>query len=62
MDERLVTWGEVADRAGLPDDGTPNDAPVQRLLSAPIPVSGAGAGSNDVGVGCGPGCACARPV
>jgi hypothetical protein len=60
MDERLANWGEVADRAGLTRDGTPADAPVERLLSAPIPVTGGA--TPDVSAGCGPGCACARPA
>ena len=60
MDERLTTWGEVVDRAGLALDETPVDAPVERLLSAPVPATGAAA--RDVGPGCGPGCACARPA
>ena len=60
MAERLVTWGEVADRAGLAPDGTPVDAPVERLLSAPVPATGGTAA--EVGAGCGPGCACARPA
>jgi len=60
MVERLITWGEVADRAGLAFDGTPMDAPVERLLSAPVPAAGGAA--REVGPGCGPGCACARPA
>jgi hypothetical protein len=61
MDERLVTWGDLAGRAGLEVGGTPADAPVERLLSAPVPTRG-GDGDGDPGVGCGPGCACARPA
>jgi hypothetical protein len=63
MDERLATWGEVAGRAGVALAGTPADAPVERLLSAPVPATGgAPGGARDVGAGCGPGCACARPA
>jgi hypothetical protein len=61
MDERLVTWGDVAGRAGVELGGTPADAPVERLLSAPVPARGGDAGG-DAGAGCGPGCACARPA
>jgi hypothetical protein len=61
MGERLVTWGEVAGRAGVDLGGTPADAAVERLLSAPVPVTGGSPGAaRDVGAGCGPGCACAR--
>jgi hypothetical protein len=63
MDERLVTWGEVAGRAGLALGGTPEEAPVERLLSAPVPATGgAPRAAVDAGAGCGPGCACARPA
>lgn len=28
-----ATWGELRDAAGLPDDGTPADMPVQKVLT-----------------------------
>ena len=59
MDERLETWADLAGLAGLGLAGTPPDAPVERLLSAPIPLTGQ-AGEPSV-PSCGPGCACARP-
>ena len=37
MDERLQTWGELAERAGVDAGTTPADAPVDKLLSAPVP-------------------------
>jgi hypothetical protein len=58
MHERLETWGEVAARAGLGLADTPADAMVERLLSAPVPVTAAT--SDQTAVGCGPGCVCAR--
>ncbi len=57
MDERLETWSELADRAGAQLGTTPGDAPVERLMSAPIAVTGS---TKDTGFqGCGAGCACA---
>ena len=56
MDERLETWGELAERAGVDAGTTPADAPVDKLLSAPVPLTGS---SQDSGFqGCGSGCAC----
>jgi len=60
MDERLETWGDVTALAELGLGTTPADAPVERVLSAPIPLT---IQSSDAGApGCGPGCACARPT
>ncbi len=60
MDERVTSWGELARLAGVDAGDTPADAPVERLMSAPVPTPG----SEDAGggfEGCGPGCACAMP-
>jgi len=65
MQERLESWGEVARLAGLGLGNTPADSPVERLLSAPVPIMGAAEGGPSPGrpaPGCGPGCACARPA
>lgn len=57
MDESLATWGELTERAGAEPGDTPTDAPVERLLSTPVPLTGSGP---DAGFqGCGSGCACA---
>ena len=57
MNERLSTWGELAAQAGTELGATPAEAPVERLMSAPVPLTG---GSKDAGFqGCGSGCACA---
>ena len=56
MSERLTTWGEVAGRAGADPGDTPPDAPVERLMSAPVPITGT-TGSAPA-AGCGTGCAC----
>jgi len=58
MDEQLRTWGEVEARSGTSSHGTPADAPVERLMSAPVPVSSAG--GEQAFQGCGAGCACAH--
>jgi predicted nucleic acid-binding Zn ribbon protein len=56
MSERLTTWGQVARAAGLDADETPADAPVERLMSTPVPLTGSG---SEAGFqGCGSGCAC----
>ncbi len=58
MSELLETWGEVARHAGIETGATPPDSPVERLLSAPIPLTGSGGQADSQG--CGTGCACAR--
>lgn len=56
MHERLETWGQLAERAGMPTEGTPDDAPIAKLISAPVPLTADG---GDEGFsGCGSGCAC----
>ena len=57
MSEELTTWGQVVDRAEVDAGDTPANAPVQRIMSAPVPVT---ATTRDPGFqGCGGGCACA---
>ncbi len=56
MDETLTTWGELSARAEVPLGATRADAPIQRLMSLPLPASP----SSSPAQGCGPGCACAR--
>ena len=57
MSDSLSTWGELARLAGAELGETPEDAPVERLMSAPVPITGSG---GDTGFqGCGAGCACA---
>jgi len=58
MEERLATWGELAGRAGLEVGDTPGDAPIERLLSTPVPLTGSGAASGARLQGCGSRCAC----
>ncbi len=57
MDERLETWGDLVDRVGADPGATATDAPVERLMSAPVPLTGS---TSDAGFeGCGQSCACA---
>jgi len=57
MNDQVETWGELARRAGLEPGDTPADTPVERLLSAPVPLTGS---TPEAGFrGCGQGCACA---
>ena len=58
MNERLETWGELASLAGIDAGPTAVEAPVERLMSAPVPITGSGGESGFQG--CGTGCACAR--
>jgi predicted nucleic acid-binding Zn ribbon protein len=58
MGERLTTWGELAQASDSDLGDTPTDAPIERLMSAPVPVTSSSSG--DTGFqGCGSGCACA---
>ncbi|HEX9887402.1 MAG TPA: hypothetical protein VGA70_12980 [Longimicrobiales bacterium] len=59
MSETLRTWGEVVERAGTDPGETSPGAPVERLMSTPIPISGNGEKSAPSRPSCGPGCACA---
>lgn len=59
MGERVERWSELAGRAGLEPGDTPGDAPVTRLISAPVPLT-AGGGEAQL-QGCGAACACAKP-
>ncbi len=58
MSERIDSWGTLAERAGIDLAGAPVDAPVERLMSAPVPLA-ADSGTNSGFGGCGTGCACA---
>jgi hypothetical protein len=57
MSEQLETWGALAERAGVDPGDTPNRAPIERLMSAPVPLASE-AGSGPAAGGCGTGCAC----
>jgi predicted nucleic acid-binding Zn ribbon protein len=67
MAERLITWGEVCERAGLPLGNTPARTPVNRLVSGAAVLSGksgsAAAAMESCAAGpacCGGGCSAAH--
>ena len=55
MNERLGTWGEVCEKAGIDLGGTAASERVEKVFSLSF-VSGGSA--PDMGGGCGPGCGC----
>ncbi len=61
MAERLATWGEVCERAGIAPGRTPAGAPVTKLMSAGAVMASGNLGSTerpcDYGTPCGS-CAC----
>jgi predicted nucleic acid-binding Zn ribbon protein len=60
MDEKLTTWGELAERAGMHMEGTPADAPIQRLMSAGVAMTGGSTSrpAPSAGPPCGSACGC----
>lgn len=58
MEQRLQTWGELAARAGVDPGDTPPDTPVERLLSAPVPLTSSASDPESGFQECGAGCAC----
>jgi len=58
MEERLQTWGELTGRAGMDPGDTSLEEPVERLLSAPVPLTRGGPSPESGFQGCGSGCAC----
>lgn len=56
MGEQLETWGALAERAGIATGDTPATTPVERLLSAPVPLTGESGGP--AFGGCGSACGC----
>ncbi len=55
MNEHLRTWGELAGLTGHDLGATSADAPIERIMSTPIPLSRS---SGQDFQGCGTGCAC----
>ena len=60
MNEQLRTWGELADMAELDRDGTPTDAPIERLMSAGVSMTGGSSSTPgpQSGPPCGSACGC----
>ncbi len=54
MSERLDSWGQVCERAGIDPGATPLEAPVEKIVSLPA-IGGAKpeAGPGPCGSGCG---------
>jgi len=57
MSETVKTWGELCEVSGLERGDTPADAPLRRLMSAPVPLTGGSTGSSS-GPACGTSCEC----
>jgi hypothetical protein len=58
MSDEVRNWGELCECAGLEAADTRPESPVERLMSAPVPLTTRDSGP--VGpASCGPGCACA---
>jgi hypothetical protein len=57
MSETLRTWGDLCEHAGLPTGDTSADEPIERKVTAGIPLTGRAAESPREA--CGPSCACA---
>ena len=57
MSETVETWGDLCARAEVSADGTPVAAPVERLMSAPVPLTGR-SDSRGPTAPCGPACGC----
>lgn len=61
MSERVETWGELCELAGLDPADTALDVPVRRKVTAGIPLTGRGAepgGDPAAEPPCGPACGC----
>ena len=57
MSESVKTWGELCEMAGIETGDTPADAPLRKLMGAPVPMTGGSTGS-DSGPACGTGGCC----
>ena len=59
MSESVKTWGELCEAAGIETGDTPVEAPIRRLMSAPVPMTGGSTTSGGGAAPCGPSCGCA---
>jgi hypothetical protein len=57
MSESVKTWGELCEVAGIEAGETRADAPLRRLMSAPVPMTG-GSTDSSSGPACGNSCGC----
>jgi hypothetical protein len=61
MLESVETWGDVCELAGLEQGVTAAEAPVERKVSAGVPLTGrsTSSGADSGPAPCGPSCGCA---
>jgi hypothetical protein len=52
MSEVVKTWGELCEMAGIETGDTPADAPLRKLMGAPVPMTRGSTGSSS-GPACG---------
>jgi hypothetical protein len=57
MSESVKTWGELCAVTGIDAGDTPANAPLRRLMSAPVPMTGSSPDSS-AGPACGTSCGC----
>jgi hypothetical protein len=57
MSDRLATWGELCDKAGIEAGDTPRDAPVIRMATGGNLITGTGFGG-EVAPACSTGSCC----
>jgi hypothetical protein len=58
MSERLATWGELCERAGIAPGRTPRNAPVERLATGGNVIGASSLGSGTAPAACDAGPAC----
>jgi hypothetical protein len=58
MSDTLKTWGELCEASGIEPGDTPVDAPIRRLMGAPVPMTGSSTSPSGPAP-CGPSCGCA---
>lgn len=59
MSESLQNWGELCEAAGIDPGDTPVDAPIRKLMGAPVPMTGSSPSGGNGPAPCGPSCGCA---
>jgi len=57
MSESVKNWGDLCELAGIDAGDTPLDAPLRKLMGAPVPMTGSSTGS-DSAPACGTGGCC----
>jgi hypothetical protein len=57
MSDRLATWGELCDKAGIEAGDTPREAPVTRMATGGNPITATGFGG-DFAPACSTGSCC----